>query len=90
MTGREIRADERLCISGRLLGFDLAGQKWGLEPKTAFYDWLYLTALMQNPQLSIQILDFEDFTDVEFNPEKSISCQARTATLFVALKQRRI
>ncbi len=90
MTGREIRADERLRNSGRLLGFDLAGQKWGLEPKTAFYDWLYLTALMQNPALSSQILDFEGFTDIEFNPEKSINCQARTAALFVSIKRRGI
>lgn len=88
MTGREIRRDERLRNSGDLLRFDFVGDMWGLEPKTAFYDWLYLTALSQNPNLSSQLLEYRGFTDIEFNPEKSINCQARSAALFVALSKR--
>lgn len=90
MTGREIRHDERLRTSGDLLRFDFAGDIWGLEPKTAFYDWLYLTALSQNPNLSNQLLEYQGFTDIEFNPEKSLNCQARSAALFVALFKRNL
>lgn len=88
MTGREIRHDERLRNSGNLLRFNLAEDIWGLEPKTAFYDWLYLTALTQNESLGKQLLAFRGFTDIEFNPNKSINCQAYSAALFVALSKR--
>jgi len=85
MLGRDIKRDDRLRNSGNLLGFDFNGEKWELDPKTAFYDWLYLTALSQNPDLSSQILEFDGFSDIEFNPEKSLNCQARSAAMFVAL-----
>ena len=56
-----------------------------LEPKTAFYDWLYLQALCQNRTLADQLLQYSGFTDIEFNPKKSFSTQARSCALFVAL-----
>ena len=85
MTAREVRHDERLRNSGQLVGFNLNGDEWGLIPRTGFYDWLYLTALEQNPSMGIHLLDFKGFTDIEFNPEKSINCQARSAALYVSL-----
>lgn len=88
MAARDIRHDERLRASGDLLRFDLAGEVWGLTPRTAFYDWLYLNALIQNHEVSIQLMNYKGFTDIEFNPEKSINCQARSAALFVALSKR--
>ena len=45
------KRDDRLRSSGRLLGFRFFGADWGLEPQTAFYDWLYLNALAKSPQL---------------------------------------
>lgn len=88
MAARDIRHDERLRASGNLLSFDLAGDIWDLTPRTAFYDWLYLNALLQNPEVSSHLLSYKGFTDIEFNPEKSINCQARSAALFVALSKR--
>lgn len=85
MQGREIKRDDRLYNSGELIGFDFNGVKWGLMPKTAFYDWLYINALYQNPILSEQLLQFSGFSDIEFNPIKSISCQASAAALYVSL-----
>jgi hypothetical protein len=87
-TPREAKADERLRNSGRLLAFDFDGASWPLEPKTAFYDWLYLRALESNPTLAEFLTRFGAFTDIEFNPEKSINCQARSAALYVALQHR--
>lgn len=85
--GRDIKKDERLKRSGSLKRFIFEGQQWGLEPKTAFYDWLYITALMQNKELSHKILPMKGFTDIEFNPQKSINCQARSCACFVTLNK---
>lgn len=84
---REAKGDERLKSSGRLLAFSFEGEDWPLEPKTAFYDWLYLRALGTNPDLACQLSGYEAFTDIEFNPEKSVNCQARAAALYVALER---
>lgn len=54
---------------------------------TLFYDWLYITALHQNRKLSDQILAYDGFTDIAFNPLKSWNCQARSAALYKALHE---
>jgi len=90
LSGKQIKADERLKNSGNLVAFEFNGVKWSLEPKTVFYDWLYVSALSQNPDLGNQILDYRGFSDIEFNPEKSINCQAKAAALFVALHRRNL
>lgn len=85
LPGNAAKKDERLRNSGALIGFDILGDKWELEPKTAFYDWLYINAVHQNPKLGEQLEQFNGFSDIEFNPEKSINCQARSAALYVSL-----
>lgn len=87
MSGYEAKKDLRLKTSGQLLAFDLQGERWALEPKTAFYDWIYINAVHQNPALASQILKFDGFSDIEFNPEKSFNCQARSAALYVSLQK---
>jgi hypothetical protein len=82
---REAKRDERLRSSGALTKFSFFGNDWALEPKTAFYDWLYINALLKNRELVDQVTDRDAFTDIEFNPERSINCQARSAALFCAL-----
>jgi hypothetical protein len=86
-TPREAKADARLKQSGRLRTFIFQGTEWPLQPATVFYDWLYLSALAQNPQLAEPLAEYQAFTDIEFNPEKSINCQARSAALYVGLRQ---
>jgi len=81
----EAKRDERLRSSGHLTKFSFFGVDWELEPKTAFYDWLYINSLQKNPELVQQVTDRDAFTDIEFNPERSINCQARSAALFCAL-----
>lgn len=81
----EAKRDERLRSSGELTQFSFFGSDWALEPKTAFYDWLYINALLKNPELVNELTDRDGFTDIEFNPERSINCQARSAALFCAL-----
>ncbi|EAA3717222.1 hypothetical protein CWX89_003182 [Salmonella enterica subsp. enterica serovar 4,12:d:-] len=85
MTSREAKKDKRLLTSGRLTGFKFFGIEWELEPLTAFYDWLYISALRKRTELAEQIVEYNAFTDIEFNPERSINCQAYSAALYVSL-----
>lgn len=87
-SARDAKQDCRLTSSGNLLAFELDDEKWPLIPVTAFYDWLYLSALRQAPSLSQQLAAFDGFTDIEFNPERSLNCQAASAALFVSLARR--
>ena len=84
----EAKKDERIKESGTLIGFDLFGDIWELEPKTAFYDYIYIKTLLENKHLIDDILKYDAFTDIEFNPEKSINCQAYSVALFKALSLR--
>lgn len=86
-TSREAKKDSRLQSSGSLKCFRFDGRDFPLSPTTAFYDWLYINALMENPELTEPLLTYDAFTDIEFNPNKSLNCQARAAALFVALSR---
>ncbi len=90
LTGKQIKKDERLINSGRLIYFLFENIYWDLEPKNAFYDWLYIKALMQNYKLSKKLISYKGFTDIEFNPRKQINCQAHAAALYVSLNRRGI
>lgn len=87
-TSRAAKKDPRLQESGRLVGFNLYGETWPLEPKTAFYDWLYINTLAKNEHLADELNRFDAFTDIEFNPGKAINCQAYSVALFRALTLR--
>ena len=84
-TSRQAKSDPRLRGSGGLKEFRFDGKVFPIKPVTAFYDWLYLNALLENPDLSEPLLRYDGFTDIEYNPDKSLACQARTAAMFVAL-----
>jgi hypothetical protein len=84
----EAKRDSRLLSSGRLIGFRFFGTDWGLEPRTAFYDWLYINALHKSSNCAEGVIEFDAFTDIAFNPERSINCQGYSAALYVALVRR--
>lgn len=48
----EAKTDSRLKDSGRLIGFCYLNESWPTMPQTAFYDWIYLTALHEHPNLT--------------------------------------
>lgn len=89
-SSHEAKKDPRLRNSGRLVSFDFFGTSWALEPRTAFYDWLYINTLTKNPELMNDVMPYDGFTDIEFNPEKSINCQAYSLALFKALRARNL
>ena len=85
---REAKTDIRLKQSGRLIGFQLEGRKFPLSPKSVFYDWLYAKAIFPEREWLRRLAQLDGFTDIEFNPEKSVNCQARSCAFFVALEKR--
>ena len=87
-SSRDAKKDERLRSSGRLIGFHYDGEDFPLSPTTAFYDWLYLNAIYRNRRWLRRLDRWAGFTDIEFNPERSLNCQARSCAIFVALQHR--
>ena len=88
VSSRSAKTDERLRNSGKLIAFNFCGEDFPIEPKTAFYDWLYITALCQKKKDMMQQLEsFLGFSDIVFNPNRSLNCQARAAALFVSLSK---
>ncbi len=84
-TPKNAKRDERLSSSGRIVSFSFDGKEYPAEPKNAFYDFIYINALLEHEELLEELLEYDAFTDIEFNPEKSINCQARAAAVLVSL-----
>lgn len=90
------KRDPRLAAC-RVTGFRLFDEDWPLDPwppetgredalpPSAFYDFLYFRALLQQPGLAASAGSYGGFTDLEFTPGRSDNCQAFSAALFVAL-----
>lgn len=87
---REAKTDPRLHESGKLVGFQWFNIAFPLEPKDYFYNWLYVNALKLNEKLANEILNYDSFSDIEFNPQKSINCQAKAAAIFVGLSKQKL
>lgn len=81
------KKDQRLKTSGRVIGFNYFGKAFDIFPKTLFYNWLYINALYLHPELKNEVLNYDAFTDIMFNPQKSINCQAEAVAIFVALSR---
>jgi hypothetical protein len=89
-TSKEAKQDPRIKESGRLTGFRLEGKSYPISPTTVFYDWLYFRALYPHRDWIARRHEWAGFTDIEFNPERSINCQARSFAVFISLMKRDI
>lgn len=85
---REAKKDSRLRNSGDLIDFEFLGEKFPLSPKNAFYDWLYIRTLFPHRLWISGKVSYQGYTDIEFNPVKSINCQARAFAELMALADR--
>ncbi len=86
---KESKRDVRHSTSGELKGFEYKGQRWELEPKTMFYDYIYLLSVFEtfDENELRELSNYDWFTDIEFNPSKSINCQARTVAILKYILQ---
>lgn len=86
MDSKAAKRDSRLK-SGPVTGFKIGNTEFPLSPGSCFYDFLYLSALIQpqNKELLEQAIAYRYFTDLNFNPNKGVSNQAQALALGVAL-----
>lgn len=84
----EAKKDSRLKNSGNITGFKYFERCFPINPSTFFYNWLYINTLSTHKLLADEVMDYDIFTDIEFNPNKSINCQAEAIAIFVSLKKR--
>lgn len=83
MLPKEAKRDKRLHNSGNLKAFCYQNETFPLIPKTVFYDFIYIAAVKKSfaaDEINA-ILNYNYFTDIEFNPTKSINTQARSAAM---------
>lgn len=86
MTSKELKKYiGRLHQVDELVSFECFGQIFPLKPQTFFYNWLYINSLHKNQLLANQIINYDTFTDIEFNPNKSKNCQAEACSIYVYL-----
>lgn len=84
----EAKRDGRLRSSGPVKAFFYEGREYSNKPETAFYCWIWCNAVLEHPELQAELLQYDAFTDIVFNPEKSRNCQAEAAAIFVTLARR--
>ena len=80
---KAVKRDERLYNSGDLKAFRYQNEDFPLIPKTVFYDFIYVSAVKKSFTADEikEISGYDYFTDIEFNPAKSINTQARVAAM---------
>ncbi len=84
----QAKKDTRLNENGELKYFEYKGETWKLEEN--FYSWVYLLGLYQNENISREIIKYDAFTDIEFNPKKSHNCQANSAAIYTSAVRKKI
>lgn len=88
---KSVRAAIKPHASSPLMHFAWGMTHWPLEPKLAFYTWLYCTALhhIQNRSLADKLLreGFTHFTDIEYNPGRTLNSQSFAVAYYVHLIQ---
>ena len=84
---RAVRKQIRERENQGLKCFRLEDVDWPLDPRGAFYNFIYLRSFNERKDLHADILRHDGFTDIEFNPRKSINCQAEAVSVFVGLSE---
>lgn len=83
----EVRSIVRERAVTKIVAYKTGDVVWDLNPTRAFYDWVYCRALRHNPVLQENLKEYNCFTDIEFNPVKSLNCQAYAVSLFLSLRE---
>lgn len=76
---------------GLITHFEFGGKRYENLPFHAFYDWLFLRALSNADAmryLKKELPKLDGFSDIEFNPARSINTQARSMAIIATLIKR--
>ena len=82
-----MKNDPRLKSSGILTGYRFENEDYPNHPRTAFFDFMYMLALVepQNYELTKQLLQYDAFCDITYAETRDFVCPARSITIFVSL-----
>lgn len=80
-----IYQSSKVFEDGRITSFKYNDCVFENYPAGMFYDYIYMYAILQNKDLINQFVQYDIFSDIEFNPKKSINTQARAAAIFKTL-----
>jgi type I restriction enzyme M protein len=69
-------------VSLPLVKFNYNGEMFEISPRTMFYDYIYISALLQSDIDAMEIARYDIFTDIEFNEKKQYNCQARACAIY--------
>lgn len=69
-------------ITKPLIGFRYKDELFDLLPRSMFYDYIYISALLQSDADISEIAEYDIFTDIEFNEKKAYNCQARACAIY--------
>ena len=84
-TGKEIKKLVHQADLGKISLYQYGQNFWPAEPVESFFTWLYIQGLMQREGTIEQLAEYDGFTDIYFNPKKTINCQARAAAQAVSM-----
>lgn len=82
------KKEVRRIGEGPIIAFRFEGVDYPTEPVNAFYDWLYLRAIVPHEEWIKKNLHYAAYSDIEFTPSKSVNCQGRAVAEFHALSMR--
>lgn len=80
-----IYQNSKVFEDGKVTSFKYNDCVFENYPTGMFYDYIYMYAILQNKDLINQFVQYDIFSDIEFNPKKSINTQARAAAIFRTL-----
>lgn len=84
-TVENIYQKAKFYYKGEIVGFKYNNCVFENDPTGMFYDYIYMYAILQNKDLIKDLVQYNIFSDIEFNPNKSINTQARAAAIFKTL-----
>lgn len=75
---------------GPLLYYEYENERYPLDPRGWLYDWIYLHALREHPDLLEQLSEYNAFTDIAFNPKTGSTCQAKCLAICLGLQKKNL
>ena len=71
--------------NNHIVSFKFKNTEFENTPYGMYYDYIYMVALFQNKEYHKLINNYYLFTDLFFNPNKSLNTQARAVAIFKSL-----
>lgn len=85
-TAKEAKKDERIKEK-KVVSYDYNGRLFSSEPSSLFFNYIYMNALAENRKLCDEFMNYNAFTDVEFDPVSGTNCQARALAQYKGMQK---